>query len=145
MLYLSLLLSFFINVQAQSDQADFDWLVGTWAGVDNTETEQSFEIWEKLGKNTYQGAGYTVKDGDTTFVEQLSIANIYGKMHYTADVPSNAEPVSFEIVKSTQNGFVCGNLENDFPKKIEYEYDGEVLRATISGDEKSKTFSFMKQ
>ncbi|WP_417610425.1 DUF6265 family protein [Owenweeksia hongkongensis] len=145
MFYLSLLLSIYITAQPQPDNSNFDWLVGTWAEINNTENEQTFEVWEKLGKDTYQGMGYSLKDGDTTFVEELSIANIYGVMHYTADVPGNEEPVSFEIVKSTKSGFICGNPQNDFPKKIEYQYEGDVLTATISGGGKSKTFNFVKQ
>ena len=145
MLYLSLLLSFFINAQPQPDQSNFDWLVGTWAGVENTETEQTFEIWEKLGKGMYEGMGYSLKNGDTTFYEQLSIANIYGVLHYTAKVSENDGPVHFEMIKSDEMGFVCTNPENDFPTKIEYLYEENILSATISGDGVSKTFRFIKQ
>lgn len=144
MIYLSLLLSLFLNDTPQSVKANFDWLIGTWAGIENNETEQSFEVWEKIGEGVYEGIGYSLENGDTTFVEKLSIADIYGVPHYTADVPGNNGPVSFVMIKVTKSGFICANLEHDFPKQIEYQFEHNDLKATISGDGKSKTFTFQK-
>lgn len=145
MLYLSFLLTWLVDVHLQPDKANFDWLIGTWAGTENNKTEQSFEVWEKLGEGVYEGIGYSLKNGDTTIVEKLSIADIYGVPHYTADVPSNDGPVHFEMIKLQKTGFVCANPEHDFPSEIAYVFDGNVLKATISGQGKSMTFSFEKQ
>lgn len=128
------------------DNDSFDWLVGTWEGVNNTEQEQSFEIWEKLGSQTYRGIGYTLEDGDTVFMEKLSIENVYGVYQYIVRVGDESEkPVHFEMLKVNSSGFMCANPKHDFPKQIEYKLDGERLTATISGDGKSRSFIFRKQ
>ena len=75
MKFLTIFLSLFLLADSP-DKDSFDWLVGTWEGVNNTEQEQSFEIWEKLGSQTYRGIGYTLEDGDTVFMEKLSIENV---------------------------------------------------------------------
>lgn len=125
---------------------NFDWLVGTWEGVNNTEQEQSFEIWEKLGSQTYRGIGYTLEDGDTVFMEKLSIENVYGVYQYIVRVGDESEkPVHFEMLKVNSSGFMCANPKHDFPKQIDYKLDGERLTATISGDGKSRSFIFRKQ
>ena len=145
MLYFSLLLYFCINTHAQPGQANFDWLVGAWAGENNSEEKQSFEVWEKLSTDSYRGIGYTVEAGDTVFIEKLSIDNIYGVPHYTADVSNNERPVQFEMIKISDTGFTCANPEHDFPKNIEYKLVGDRLTATISGEDREVKFVFMRQ
>ena len=144
MINLSVLFSMIISLNFQPEEGSLDWIVGTWAGIDNNETKQSFEIWEKLGKDNFEGIGYTTVNGDTVFMEKLAISNIYGVLYYIADVPENAEPTQFEIIKMTKTGFTCTNPEHDFPSKIEYTLNGTEMKATIFGKGKSKTFTFRK-
>ena len=118
MKFLTIFLYLFL-IYSSPEKGGFDWLVGTWEGVNNTENEQSFEVWEKLGKDTYKGIGYSLEDGDTVFMEKLSIENINGVPHYTADVAENEKPVHFEMIKVSNSGFICANPDHDFPKQIE--------------------------
>ena len=39
----------FLNlvVFTSSINTDFDWLIGTWEGIENHEQKQSFEVWKK--------------------------------------------------------------------------------------------------
>ena len=100
---------------------------------------------EKIGTKTYSGVGYTIEAADTVFIEKLSIEDIYGVPHYTADVQGNNGPVHFEMIKSSQSGFVCVNPKHDFPTQIEYKLEENILTATISGDGKSRSFTFRKK
>jgi hypothetical protein len=50
----------------------------------------------------------------------------------------------FRITAMTENGFVCENNQNDFPKKIEYAYNGTNINAVISGGGPEIPFNYIK-
>jgi len=48
------------------------------------------------------------------------------------------------LTKIENSKFVRENLENEFPKKIEYSKNGDKLNAKISGDDMEVSFDFAK-
>lgn len=106
--------------------------------------QTGFEEWER--ENGYlTGLGVTIQQGDTVFVEKLSIEIKDHDLYYVADVNPNVEPTYFKIFEISETGFVSENPDHDFPKKIEYQLlgDGE-LNVIISGDGRSVPFMFKK-
>lgn len=131
-----------INLSAQSIKK-VKWLEGTWNRQNVKQGQTASESW-KVSGNELTGIGVTLKGVDTVFQEQLSIIKKGKELFYVANVSQNAAPTLFRITLVTKKGFVSENPEHDFPKKITYELNGEMLTATISGDGKTIPFVFKR-
>lgn len=141
------LLLFFVTCShAQTtDLTKLSWLEGKWTRTNPKPGRVGFEIWERSTATGMKGKGISMKGTDTTFVERFELKAENGTLYYVADVPENKKPVSFKVVEITDKGFASENPSHDFPKRIEYWYDGKTLKATISGDGKFIDYLFQKQ
>ena len=74
----------------------------------------------------------------------MGILEIEGKYFYEATVPHNPGSVQFELTILSDSGFTSENPKHDFPKKIEYQWNGDSLWVTISDDERLVKFNFKK-
>jgi hypothetical protein len=119
------------------------WLTGSWKRTNSRPGFSGFEKWDKQADKLV-GWGITMKGKDTSYVEKLQIVSKENELYYVADVPENKEPVYFKFTALSENGFVCENAANDFPKKIEYKKNGNKVLATISGGGKSVDYVFEK-
>ncbi len=144
----NILLIFFFSAIAfnpQPSQIDqVNWILGTWVNPNNNESRQAFEIWKKVSDTKFEGIGYTLKNGDTTFVERLEILEKDGDLFYIADVADNKAPVFFKFTTITDTLFICENPIHDFPKEIAYRRDGNNLYAHISDGRRKVDFSFKR-
>lgn len=86
-----------------------------------------------------------MKGTDTTFVEILKIVTEKGSLYYVADVPGNNKPVYFEIISVNPDAFVCENPAHDFPKRIEYRFDGKQIRARVSAGSQGVDYVFERR
>ena len=129
----------------KSDTLDqLGWLLGEWERTDMKPNRTAFETWSRASSEKFVGTGVTLQEGDTVFVELLSLIFRDDKLYYVAEVAQNPEPTYFEVTQMTDSGFVCEAPQHDFPKKIVYALDGNQLTAVISGDGRSVPFHFMK-
>lgn len=129
---------------AQQDLASsFTWLEGTWKREDLPEGRTAYETWEMKSKQ-WSGMGISLKAGDTTFVEMLSIINKDSILYYVAEVKHNDAPTYFKITSVSTFGFVCENPAHDFPKRIEYIFEEQHLKVMISDGDKARSFLFRK-
>ena len=133
-----------VSAYSQTDLKTLEWLNGKWTRTNAKAGRSGFEIWEKISSTEMRGRDINLKDTDTTFVEQLKILVKENAIYYVADVPENKEPVMFKGTSVTQASVVFENPHHDFPKKIVYEWDGQKLKATISGNGKSIDYWFEK-
>ncbi len=121
-----------------------DWLIGQWERQNVRPGRTALEAWERDVQKGLVGIGVTLQGADTVFVEKLSIIEKDGELFYVANVSSNASPTFFKFTSMDENAFVSENPEHDFPKKIAYKLEGDILTATISGDGKEIPFLFKK-
>ena len=133
------------TIHAQSSQRmevrSFTWLEGTWQNVRTGE----FERWQLANDNKLDGMGFKVTGTDTTISERLTIECVAGACDYVANVRSNAAPVRFRIVESTNMGFKSSNPQHDFPQFINYELiSANEIRATIGAGERKIAFEFKR-
>ncbi len=138
--------SFFLLIclcQAQSP-TDFSWLQGKWQKQNVKPGSSAFEIWE-ITSDEIDGIGFTMKEADTVFVENLKILRQRDHYYYVADVAHNPKPTYFKMTEVSAHGFTCENPDHDFPKKISYSLEGDVLNVIISGNGKSIPFNFSKK
>lgn len=122
------------------------WLNGIWSQTNITKPGKALvEQWTKSGDYEMKGQATTTQNGDTVYVERITLLIKDNSIYYVADVPQNKQPVYFKLTSVTANGFVCENPEHDFPKKITYDLTGNQLKATISGNGKSFDYLYVKK
>lgn len=121
------------------------WLEGAWTRTNPKPGRTGQEIWTRLSGSEWKGLGITLHGSDTAFVEKLKLTVRDGHICYVADLAENREPVYFRFTEITGQGFVCENPEHDFPKKISYQLEGKVLKATISGNGRSVDYFFERK
>lgn len=130
-------------------KAEFErlyWLNGAWNQTNITKPGRALvEQWNKSGDYEMKGQSTTTQNGDTVYVERITLLIKDNTIYYVADVPQNKQPIYFKLISITGNGFVCENPEHDFPKKISYQFTGSQLKATISGNGKSFDYLYVKK
>lgn len=140
-----LLVIFLVSTGPKDSQIDqVDWILGTWARTGNNDKRQSFEIWEKVSDTKFKGFGYTLKNGDTTFIEKLEIIERDGNLFYVADVAHNKDLVFFKFTTISDTLFICENPMHDFPKEIAYRRDGVNLYAHVAAGKRKIDFAFKR-
>lgn len=107
-----------------------DWLAGRWCMP--TASGMVEEYWLPESGGLLLGIGRTVKNGKATGFEFLRIETFGATLRYIAQ-PGGAPPTIFQGDRKGENQFEVLNPEHDFPQKIFYRRDGDVLQATISG------------
>lgn len=144
-LILSFCLGWACSCTDQSDQNldRFEWLVGKWKRIGMDPGKEAYEVWSRAGDRLI-GTGMSMKNGDTTFIEKLSIQLVDSEFYYVADVSQNPEPTQFKIDEIRSGYFKSSNPSHDFPKEIKYELKGDQLIAEISGDDGAIPFIFEK-
>lgn len=125
--------------------ASFTWLIGTWENMDMEPGETAAETWSRGEAGSLLGLGCTLRGNDTVFIEKLKIVKKDGDWYYVADVSHNAAPVFFKMTSVNASGFVCENPEHDFPQKISYRLDGDIISAAISAGPKEIPFRFRRK
>lgn len=122
------------------------WLNGAWNQTNIKKPGQALvEQWNKSGDYEMKGQSTTTQNGDTVYVERITLIIKDDAIYYVADVPQNKQPIYFKLTSIMANGFVCENPEHDFPKKITYQLTGSQLKATISGNGKSFDYLYVKK
>lgn len=139
---ISILLIFIISCTNENNH-NFDWLLGKWSRQNDEDNNRTYEIWEKKSKNEYLGIGYTLQENDTIFKEDIRLFKLNNNWFYEV-TRVNPGSTLFKVSNFNQSSFVCENQENDFPKKIEYSLNKNIIKATISNSEISIDFIFNK-
>ena len=119
---------------------NFDWLVGDWIRTNGKASEQTYEQWQKISAEKYEGLGFTLVKKDTVFKENLSLLKEEGKWNLTVRGVHD-DVVKFSLSNQTSKSFTVENLSNEFPKVISYELIDEQLKATIADDENCYSIS----
>lgn len=129
-------------------KAEFEklyWLTGSWNQTNLTKPGKALtEQWTKSGDFEMTGQATTTQNGDTVYVERITLLIQDNAIYYVADVPQNKQPVYFKLTDITETGFVCENPQHDFPKKITYALTGNQLKATISGNGRAFDYIYIK-
>jgi len=137
--------TFFESAKIRKSTADnFDYLLGEWKRTDDDEGNQTFENWNKMSPNEYNGFGYTLKGKDTISQEIMTIKKSSHDWMLGVKLPSEPEETFFTLAKMDATSFAFKSDENEFPKYIEYQAVDGKLKAAISGDGLVIPFTFEK-
>jgi peptidoglycan/xylan/chitin deacetylase (PgdA/CDA1 family) len=130
------LLAFSAPVRADGCESvdSLEWLLGNWES--KNETSVNTEFWTRVSENAIEvrGMSLALPDFNLTFLESIVVAPLSGTLYYTAKVPQNRYPVSFELTECSENNAVFENADHDFPSRIAYSLeDIAKLRVDVSG------------
>jgi hypothetical protein len=125
---------------------DFDKLLGKW----RMEGKEVFEVWEKTSDEWYANS-HSVNNGVEVQHESIVIKFDGANWQYipTVNGQNDNKPTVFIITQMSADGFTAENPTHDFPQKIQYHLEVNIMTATISGkkvgEEKQIQFRFNRQ
>lgn len=107
------------------------WLAGCWE--QRAGTRVTLEMWMPADGGLMLGGSRTVIGGRVREYEHIRLADVDGKLVYTA-LPSGQREASFTSVQVSDSGFAVENRQHDFPQRIEYRRRGvDSLVARVEG------------
>jgi hypothetical protein len=114
---------------AQSPMPAF--MAGCWSGEHADGRRSSYEVWVAPKAERMLGISQTVRPDRTEF-EFLRVERAGGQVDYVAQ-PSGRPPTRFRMTDTSVTHAEFANPEHDFPQRIRYTRDADVLRAELSG------------
>jgi Domain of unknown function (DUF6265) len=117
-------------VCAAEKPGPLDWLGGRWCAAAGEEFIE--ELWLPPAGNTMLGMSRTYTNSTTVSFEYLRIVERDGVLEYLAQ-PGGRAPTAFTLVEAGEQWIRFENAGHDFPQRIEYRRDGELLHAEIAG------------
>ena len=123
------LLACSISPGGMAEEADpnrLNWLTGCWQSADGSIRE----VWSTSEDGYYFGYSVISQEGHAVFFEQMRIDP--APMPIFNAYPSGAGPSAFPASGLTASSITFANAEHDFPQKIRYWREGDVLKAVIS-------------
>jgi len=107
-----------------------DWMSGYWLACEGGETA---ETWIGAGGDTLLGAN--LSGGGYEFLRVA--ANADGQTVYYSMPGGRSPPTEFTLTGHADQRAMFENPSHDFPKRIIYERDGDVMIARVDGGEGS--------
>jgi len=124
------------------------WISGYWLSCE--DGREVSETWSDPRGGLMLGAALTVEGGKLTTFESSRIAPSLpagGNVAYFAGV-NGAPPVAFAAMEASGTRVVFENATHDFPQRVIYERNGDVLNARIEGHmgdrDQSMSWSYRK-
>lgn len=128
-----------------SNQTQFDWLVGNWIRTNEKDEKKTFESWTKSSNSKFLGVSYTLQNNDTIWKEDVVLSKLNNTWYFAVTGKEDEKPTLFKLSKIDGKSFVFENKNNSFPKLIQYQNIGNKFKATVSGDEMVIDFEFEKE
>lgn len=119
---------------------DLQWLSGSWVSREGAKWTE--EWWTPPRGGIMIGAGVSGRGEKATSFEHMRImAGEDGAVAFYG-MPSGAPAVRFPLVKAGKGEAVFENPAHDYPQRIRYRLEGEVLVATTSLSDGSREQSW---
>ena len=126
------------------EKNNYDWLLGSWQAINESEEIKTYEVWEKWNQNLYVARTLVVKKKDTIFNQQIRL--------YLRDsiwiFETYSQPRGLKTYSSTRNDidtFTVFNSIDSFPKQITYSKKKDTLVASSTDGMKVFQYQFIKQ
>lgn len=113
------------NQSLRTERKDLGGLQGAW--MMEGKGKNYGERWVKNADDSLRGLGYSFRQKDTSFLEEVILTRKDGKWTYTPRTlgQGNGNPVTFTLTGSRQREYVFENPAHDFPKRIIYRFIGQ--------------------
>ncbi|HUO82899.1 MAG TPA: DUF6265 family protein [Gammaproteobacteria bacterium] len=106
------------------------WLTGAWLGESGEETSE--HIWTSVRGGTLLGLQRDIRAGADTWVEFVRLHETPDGIVFTA-VPLGQAQTDFLLVESGPHHAVFENPGHDYPQRVVYRREGDILIARIEG------------
>jgi len=108
------------------------WLVGTWC-TEPEAGEQTCERWEPMAKGGMRGTSEVRRGTTRAPAETMRITDDAGRLVFHAE-PRGQAPADFASIArdSAQAELTFENRAHDYPQRVRYWREGELLMAEIS-------------
>lgn len=126
-----------VGVSAQQSVDELSWMSGCWRQESAGRIVE--EMWMTPRGGALLGIGRTVAGGRVVSYEFMRIHDD-GGLTFTSK-PSGQNEASFKVLKRRAREIVFENLAHDFPQRVMYRLDGDMLTGRIEGTEKGKAGS----
>ena len=120
---------------AQTRIASLAWMAGTWVHED--ARQRVTEGWIGPGNGTMLGTNLTARADGRALFEFMRMAETPEGVSYYAS-PAGRPAVEFRAKEVGESRVVFENLTHDFPQRVIYWKEGEVLAARIEGTMRGK-------
>jgi len=120
-----------VHAQQPARVASLDWLAGTWTQVRGDETVS--ESWLGPGNGLMVAVNLTKRGDARKSFEFLRIADTPEGFSYYASPGGRSPPTEFKLKEQAERRVVFENAAHDFPQRVLYWRDGELLVARIEG------------
>lgn len=120
-----------------AQQSGLGWMSGGWCTA-VAAGEQTCESWSDETVGAIAGLSRTTKNGAVVSEERMAIAVVQGRLTFIAKPADAAEPTRFPMVSRGTAELVFENRAHDYPQRIRYWREGDVLMAEISLADGSK-------
>lgn len=122
--------------QAAARVEQVGWLAGCWEHASAQRTVE--EQWMAPRAHTMLSAGRTIRDDRLVEFEMVLIREQDGRLAYESH-PSGQPSAVFMSRTIAAHEVVFENLQHDFPQRIGYRRDGNLLLAWIEGPRNGQT------
>jgi hypothetical protein len=130
---LALALTACATAEAQQTSGSLDWMSGYWLSCE--EGVQTVESWIGAGGGTMLGANLTRTPGRPEAYVFLRIAqNTAGGRSYYSMPGGRSPPTEFALTELSGQRATFANPAHDFPQRIIYWREGDVMHARIEGE-----------
>lgn len=120
---------------------DLAWMAGSW--VQEGDGRWTEEYWTLPRGGVMLGASRSGRDGTLRELEFLRVQSVAdGAITYIAQ-PGGGAPVVFPLVQHDAMSATFENPAHDYPQRIRYARNGDVMTATISAIDGSKAMSWV--
>jgi hypothetical protein len=114
---------------APASASDLPWLAGYWLDCNDKSVSES---WIDAGSETLVGTGLTRSFTRTSFEFMRIAKDAEGKLTFYGS-PSGAPAVAFPLKRQGASSVTFENPEHDFPQRVIYRREGDVLHARVEG------------
>lgn len=134
-------LTFSFPLDALSDAPAMpEWMTGAWQHAEGVDWADEF--WTPLRGDMMLGSARSGTGEKLNFWEQMRIQKEDDGAVVFWAVSGDQKPVRFVATASTENAIIFENAEHDYPQRIYYWREGNVLKAEISLIDGSKAVQF---
>jgi hypothetical protein len=120
---------------------DVAWLAGHWR--EQAEGAVTEELWMPPRGGVMLGLNRGLQGERKASFEYLRLETDAQGVVYQAS-PGGAAPTPFRLTAADASHAVFENPAHDFPKRIEYRLAGDVLTASIAGDQPGPSWTFRR-
>jgi hypothetical protein len=130
-----------VAAQAQAPQLP-TWMAGCWEQV--AQKRSTVECWSVRDGSTIVGESISKRGGEV--IEREAMQIIHSETDDPAipwmifrPMPAGQKATEFHWVPSAEEGLTFLNAEHDYPQRIRYWREGQILVAEIAAADGSKT------